>query len=733
MFISGSSPRTYLAANKLGHGIRRIGFTAFIGILAVLNSGCSGISNGNAQNSSQPAVPSSSAITISPPNASVTAGRTLKFAAFKDNAQITSVTWSATAGAVSSSGVFIAPSVVSPLTVTVRATDSTDSTNSATAAVSVGPQTQIPPAPPSSSSSAENRFCGLGNIPRYLSASDGPAQLPTSCYYTGRDGTPSPGTTLTGTDPNALYAQASCGDVIMLTAGQSISENPNFPRKNCDDQHYITIRSSTSDEQLPAEGTRISPCYFGVSSLPGRPAFPQCPAGGVAKLGFKIIPTLNGTPVFGDHIRFIGIEFAKAPGGTWYGLDLTGSDHIIFDRVWIHSNPKEDAPHGIMMRDTRYVAVINSYMNEFHCNSWPNGTCTDAHPIGGGNNKEVGTYHGTFKIYGNFLEGSGQSILFGGGNSVDSSLDIDIESNVLFKPLTWDPADPSYDGGVDGHPYVVKNHLELKNAGRVLFRGNRLMNVWAGFTQDGASILLFAVSQGGLCPLTCQVHDVTLAYNYITNAEQALQIFNGGASQGWFAYQGKNYSIHDLIADGLDFPTAYAPGNAKFKIELGTGPGAPGSDILANVFINHVTLVEQGTDLGGFLTLSGPMPAAQSGITFKNSVVPAGNYGVFSTGGAGNCANAPANSPLDKLNACWAQPYVLQRNLILGGDAIAYPSWPAGNLTFATSQDSTYENFKGGALGDYHLAPGSPGKKAADDGSDIGANIDGVMQEIPQS
>jgi hypothetical protein len=699
--------------------------------LLIFNLGCSGVSTVSTNASpTSPTSPSSSSltITISPTSATVTAGETKQFTALINNVRSSSVNWTASAGTVSNSGAFSAPLVTSEMAVTVTVISAADSTKTAVASVTVMPRLLSTPAPPPVNS--ENRYCGLGNVPRFPGLFDGPAELPTSCYYTGLDGTPSPGKIWIGTDPNTLYAAASCGDVILLTAGASIAENPNFPHKNCDDQHYITIRTSTPDAQLPAEGIRISPCYFGVASLPGRPAFPQCPPGGAANLGFKIIPSLSATPVFGDHIRFIGIEFAKPPGRTWYGLDLTGSDHIIFDRVWIHSNPREDAPHGIMLRDTRYVAVINSYLNEFHCNSWPLGTCTDAHPIGGGNNTQAGTYHGTFKIYGNFLEGSGQSIIFGGGNSVDTSLDIDIEGNLLFKPLTWDPADPSYDGGVNGHPYIVKNHFELKNAGRVLFRGNRLMNVWAGFTQKGSSILLFAISQGGLCPQTCQVHDVTVAYNYITNAEQALLVVNGDASRGWFAYEGKNYSIHDLIADGLDFPTAYAPGAAPFKVELGTNPRAPSHDYLANVSINHITLVEQGTNLGGFLTVTGPIPAAQAGINWKNSVLPAGRYGVFSTGGSGNCANAPEATPLEKLNACWAAPYVFTNNLILGGDAIAHPSWPAGNLAFVTSQASTYQSFNRGFLGDYHLSPSSPGKNAADDGTDLGANIDAVMQEI---
>src|SRR5438105_862822 len=37
----------------------------------------------------------------------------------------------------------------------------------------------------------ENAYCGKGNV-AHFGDKDGPAQLPTACYYTGLDGTPSP-------------------------------------------------------------------------------------------------------------------------------------------------------------------------------------------------------------------------------------------------------------------------------------------------------------------------------------------------------------------------------------------------------------------------------------------------------------------------------------------------------------------------------------------------------------
>ena len=64
--------------------------------------------------------------------------------------------------------------------------------------------------------------------------------------------------------------------------------------------------------------------------------------------------------------------------------------------------------------------------------------------------------------------------MFGGGASQDTSADIEIRRNHFYKPRSWNPADPTY-GNI---PLSVKNHLQLKNASRVLVEGNVMENVW---------------------------------------------------------------------------------------------------------------------------------------------------------------------------------------------------------------------------------------------------------------
>src|SRR5277367_1406831 len=77
-----------------------------------------------------------------------------------------------------------------------------------------GSKPYLPESVSQTGSSADNRYCSTGNIPRF-GASDGPAELPRSCFYTALDGTPSPNPPLNmpaGADLQAAFNAAKCGD-----------------------------------------------------------------------------------------------------------------------------------------------------------------------------------------------------------------------------------------------------------------------------------------------------------------------------------------------------------------------------------------------------------------------------------------------------------------------------------------------------------------------------------------
>jgi hypothetical protein len=567
----------------------------------------------------------------------------------------------------------------------------------------------------------ENAYCGKGNVARF-GAKDGVAELPRSCYYTALDGTPSPGKQIrvsAKADLTAAVADAKCGDTLLLPAGASF-EVHELPSKKCDDQHYITVRTDTPDSELPPEGTRISPAWAGVASLPGRPPFAQ-PAGGPAKLLATIVVRRPAGASVGDHIRFLGIEWTTAADSD-IGRVVTAEhgDHIIFDRNWFHAADGKEVGHAVGIFDGAHViAVINSYISGLNCIARV-GKCTDATGIGGGKGDEPIS---TLKIYNNFIESAGENILFGGSAATQFPTDIEIRRNHLFRPMLWKEGQPGYVAPAPGASYVVKNNLELKSAVRVLVEANLLENTWGGFSQTGYSILLTPKSQAGQCPI-CRVNDVTIRYNRIRNVAGVLQIANAPASHtGGFPADGGRYSIHDLFAD--DLHDQDYKGGGTFLILVSWQPP------VHDVEINHVTAFVSGRLLAVQNT-----GAKLPGFTLTNSVFSVGDRRPIGSAGGGPESCAGKNQGLGGeavLEACF-DPYKFEKNLIISGIG----SFPKGNIVVGSTEAAGMRELKGTISKDPRLChakgPGcskvSPGADAGSDGRDLGADIDAIEAAI---
>ena len=571
-------------------------------------------------------------------------------------------------------------------------------------------------APPTS----ENAYCGKGNVAQF-GAKDGVAELPKACYYTALDGTPSPGKQIlvsAKADLAAAIEHAKCGDTLLLPAGTSFDVTA-LPSKKCDDQHYITVRTDTPDSKLPSEGTRISPAWGGVASLPGRPPFAQ-PPGGPAKLLATIIVRRPSGAAVGDHVRFIGIEWTTTPD-TDIGRIATAEhgDHIIFDRNWFHPAEGKEVGHGVGVFDGAHmVAVINSYINGLNCIA-RTGKCTDATGVGGGKGDEPIS---TLKIYNNFIESAGENILFGGSAATQVPTDIEIRRNHLFRPMLWKEGEPGYTPTASGQPYIVKNNFELKSAIRVLFEANLLENTWGGFSQTGYSILLTPKSQGNQCPI-CRVNDVTIRFNRIRNVAGVLQIANAFAKTGGSAADGGRYSIHDLFADNLhdkDYK-----GGGTFLILVSWQPP------IHDLQIDHVTAFVTGK----LLAVLNP-GAKLANFTLTNSVFSVGAERPVASAGGGpeSCAGKSQGLGSEAvLQACF-DPYKFEKNLIISERG----SFPKGNFVVGSPEAAGIRDLKDAVSNDPRLChakgPGcpkvSPGAGAASDGRDLGADIDAVEAAI---
>ena len=543
---------------------------------------------------------------------------------------------------------------------------------------------------------------------------DGPAELPRIYVQSQLTDTPAPGKVrLVKQDDNLQDAidSAKCGDTLKLQAGATFRGLFRVPAKPCDDSHWIILRTSAPDDTLPPEGTRITPCYAGIPSLPGRPDF-RCAAvrNVLAKIEFDR-QSDSGPILFqngANHYRLIGLEITRAePGLHMRNLIQPGTlestaHHLVFDRLWLHGTAQDETKGGIHLSGITHAAIVDSYFTDFHCIALK-GSCTDAQAINGGGRDAPG---GPYKIVNNFLEASGENIMFGGAPGSTTPADIEIRRNHFFKPMIWKLDQPGFVGSATGNAFIVKNLFELKNAQRVLFEGNVLENVWGGFSQTGFAILLTPANQDNACPV-CRVTDVTIRYNKIRHCASVLQIAIALNKAGTSAAAGERYSIHDLVVDDIDGEAYKGFGNFLTIVSI----NVPIKDVL----IDHVTAFPPRA----LITIQNGVNHAKLGnFTITNNVFNAGPRQIASAGGGRtNCATVPGNHPEDLWNSCFDNS-TFAHNLIIDGKG----SWPGDNV-FISAGDAGISDLRKANASQYRpcAKKGAACKKLPQAGADIEA------------
>lgn len=525
-----------------------------------------------------------------------------------------------------------------------------------------------------------NPDCGPGNVVQNVDGPlDGPAAKPTRCLFTQISSTPSSNYPKfvgpTDSLPLAL-ATALPGDMIVVDPANTtiVTTKLQFPSGDCASQKYITVKTSSS--LIPDEFTRVGPTFA------------------------QFMPKLfmsgqNASIVLGSCLRLIGLEVSRTSGtGLVYNLIVpptTGSHDFILDRLYVHGTATDETNRGLQTSGTYNAAVINSYFSDFHCLAAV-GSCTDSQAIHGGLSKSP---DGNIKLVNNYLESSGEGVLFGGGGATETPTDITVMYNTFIKQKCWNPSDPCYAPvlGKDGkpHPWIVKNHFELKNAARVRFEGNRLQNVWGGFTQKGFAILLTAKNQGGangtsVCP-ACAVTDVIVRFNYTSYAGAAIQAACVSNENGGVPAACGRYSIHDNLTDSLQYFYCYQCQSFLGQIS-GNITGIPP---FGYVTMSNNTLLLEGTYLtpatsgaatqaNGVLFLGGPL-TGMPGMHFDHNSFDAGNNGVYSTGGGPTNCWSGSGSIKALVTKCWPDGSFTANSI-----AVTLPfnksklPWPDGNI-----------------------------------------------------
>ena len=463
-----------------------------------------------------------------------------------------------------------------------------------------------------------------------------------------------------GGDLQAAIDSAKAGDTILLAAGATYTGAFHLPVKS--GSSYVTIRSNTPDVSLPADGTRVTPAdasrlarvQGGVSGLP---AFATDLGAHHYRLQF--LEVVSGAGAY---------DLVRLGDSSGQQTTLASVPHdLIIDRCYIHGSPSTQHKHGIAL-DSASTTIVNSYIADIHSGSW------ESQAIGGWNGP------GPFTIQNNYLEASGETILFGGADPTIPNLvpsDITIRQNTITKQLAW-----------RGSANIVKNLIELKNAQRVVIDGNLLENNWVA-AQNGFAVLFTPRNQDGGSPWAV-VQNVQFTNNVVRHVAAGISVL--GTDDLHSSQPTNTLTIRNNLF--VDVTGVNWGGNGRWLQLLG------GRDIT----VDHNTVLNDSMAVGA----DGPQV---TGFTFTNNIVPDNGYAVVGSGaGVGSAAIAryfPQSLWLD--------------NVFAGSNPAAYPT---GNYYPKSLADVGFVD----ANGNYRLAASSLYKRGATDGTDVGCNIDTLNQ-----
>jgi hypothetical protein len=490
---------------------------------------------------------------------------------------------------------------------------------------------------------------------------------------------------------------AQYGEEVVLQAGATFTESVVLPYKT--GSGWIVIRTSNL-AGLPPSGTRVGPEH--ASAM----AKLVTPGGNSPAL---TTATVNGQPGVHNY-RIVGLEITKTANG-WHCADYQKAGYqsagclgdmvvigygdrpqdtlaeqpqdIILDRVYIHTTATDDYKRGVALNASR-AAIIDSYISQHD-------RIEEGQAIAGWN----GT--GPYKIVNNYIEGSGENIIFGGSdaripNAIAS--DVEIRGNHFFKPKSWFISHPTH----TGYRAFVKNNFELKSARRVLVEDNVIDGSWA-HGQDGFLVLFTPRNQSGGCTW-CGIQDVTFRNNIVKNGASGVSITS--EDNVYPSQSTERIKIQNNLFENVD-GAYWGNGRGWFGMILGVKTVHGPTDLQ----FDHNTIFQSETALYFGSYLNGTW-LTKPNFVFTNNIIPHNGYGVFGEN------VSMGNGALNK----FTPGALFTKNILLGAASTSYSQYP-GNY-FPTSWSQVFVNQAGG---NYDLASGSSYKNAGTDGKDVGADM----------
>jgi hypothetical protein len=521
--------------------------------------------------------------------------------------------------------------------------------------------------------------------PAPKSPSDAPYEVATFCIPEVQAARP-PITVSSGQELQSALDRATGGDTIVLSLGTTFkasSPDGSFVLRNrpVGTGQWVTIRSASA--AFDAGGALRPGIRVSASDAAQMPAIrATSPAGPAIRAeagahGYRLIG-LDVGPDAPLRSSVILLEFGTAAETS---VDAEPSD-IIVDRSYVHGADGATARRGAALNGRR-MAVIDSYFENFRDPD------NDAQAIAGWNGP------GPFKIFNNFLEATGENVMFGGGDPAVVDLvpsDIEIRRNLMTKRLEWRAS-----------RVPVKNSLELKNARRVLVEGNIFENVWKS-GQDGTAIVFKSTNQNGRCSW-CVTEFVTFRNNIVRGA-------------------GNGFVLSAQERPDKSKPQPVPANNIRIQNvlvqDIGSKDWGGGGKLLrvfggvANVEMSHVT--STGNPYG----ILDPRDTADvnPNLIFKNNIVERMHYGIGAGGDEGTTT----------INRNFA-PFVYNQNLLVNtsrsseqaiSDGALRSRYPAATLVASGWNDLRFEE------GSYRLSSRSPYYRVGDDGKDLGVDMDAI-------
>jgi hypothetical protein len=475
---------------------------------------------------------------------------------------------------------------------------------------------------------------------------------------------------------NAINA-STCGDTIVLVAGSTYNGNFTIPSTSC--SGWIEIQSSAMSN-LPSSGNRVGPSDASNMAIISTSTV-------AAALAF--LPNSN-------HWRVMGIEFTTSVtpiytlvklGFTSDGSNITVQsqlpNQIIFDRNYIFggTGTSVQVVEGIFA-NTQAFAIVDSYCDGIVDNSG------DAQCIESTNGS------GPFLIQNNFLQATGENIMFGGADPGVTNLvpsDITVVGNLIQKNVA------AWRGVISD----VKNLFELKNAQRVLLDGNVLQYTWAAGQEE--AIILRSANQNGACTW-CVVQDVTVTHNLIQHAPMGIVMTPiAGPETTNPALPTGRILVRNNVFDDIS-ATNWGGGSYGTVFQVLSNSAYP---IMHDITIDHNTGFPDVDFL--YFGVSGTVSNTQ----FSNNI---SNYALYGVAGDG------FGPGIGALNA-YAPNYIYNDTVLINSTG-ATPGgvWPTGTIwsSLAGVGFTSYSGTPPNLSGNFQLTSHSPYYQAGTDGKDIG-------------